>query len=158
MKIIGEKIAVHCSTEELLKAVINKAIIEGTDFDKHDVDNEAKRIWRRRGDQCVVDFQNHSKPDNFTVAGYKEDYPEYEIITAQQYIGGKMPKEKQYKFLVTWDTEDEDPVEYFYTLAEAKKKATKLNDTRNVISSSIRIVEIKKIWQTISSITMKEMK
>lgn len=66
---------------------------------------------------------------------------------------------KPHKFLVMWEIQGcGDPTEFFYTLINAKKKAADLSQDNNVIISSIKIIEIKTIWEVNPSITIEKVK
>jgi len=130
-----------------------------------DVEKEAIKLgYEKFGDWFETDYPIivvYLEEDNKSFNTYENvsyDDLKYNkgLITTQVFLGGK---EKPYTHLVTWDIKDcGDPTEFFYSLNEAKEKATELSRDNDVVLSSIKIVEIKEMWEVVPNITINEVK
>ena len=68
---------------------------------------------------------------------------------------GKQPKVTH---LIIYDLTDRDPVIYCYSSKELKKELSKLYDNSDVIQSSIKVYEIKKVFETKNNVSLREVK
>ncbi len=158
MKIVNKEIYVHCPTEKLYVKVVDKLI----EKENHSLGNDGyngmkKNCWSEYGKETTIDCSNdrnifHRNPKSW----YQENEPEMKMITANQYLGNKEPIDK---FIVSWNTKGcGDPQERFATFTEADKKARELTQDKDVVISSIDIVEIKNRWKITPIITIKKVK
>ena len=153
----NQELIVHYNVQNVKDTIGIKREVKMSEFK---VGDKVKRV-----DSCGGSYNNMNLGDVATITlidGSNLELKEYEGRHETSFFElikrGKHTKLPKVTHIIIYDLTDRDSVIYCFSPKELRTELSKLYDNSDVIQSSIKVFEIKKVFETKNNVSLKEVK